>query len=151
MEKRVGVGDTVLLIVHSSVETAALLVAVSLRPVLNQSWLVTGQSQLVHLGIGWITNTDGQTKGKRVSHFMHQLSICRFVLQAVHSSVFHRLITAQIRTSSPGVEDTHEEKDQSHNPLGIPPLNHMVLTSRTGAVQPNNTQKARVTFPVCEK
>lgn len=61
-------------------------------------------------------------------------------------------MTAQTfkKTSSPGVEDTHEEKDQPYNPLGIPPLDHVVLTCRASAVQPNNTQKAWVTFPVCK-
>lgn len=64
MEERVGVGDTILLIVHGSVQTTALLEVVSLRPVLDKSRLVTGQSKLVHLGVGRITNADGQP-GKR--------------------------------------------------------------------------------------
>lgn len=55
---------------------------------------------------------------------------------------------AAIKKSSPGVEDTHEEQDQSHNPLRVPPLHHMVLTSRGRAVQSDHFQETRVTFPV---
>lgn len=65
MEERIGVGDSLLLIVHSSVGTTALLEAVSLRPVLDQSRLVAGQGQLVHLGVGGITNAGGQTGEER--------------------------------------------------------------------------------------
>lgn len=65
VKERVGVGDAILLIVHSSVGTTTLLKAVRLRPILDQSRLVTGQSQLVHLGVGRIANTDGQTEEKR--------------------------------------------------------------------------------------
>ena len=65
MEERVGVGDGLLLIVHSSVGTIVLLEAVSLRPVLDQSRLVAGQGQLVHLGVGRITNAGGQTGEQR--------------------------------------------------------------------------------------
>ena len=37
---------------------------------------------------------------------------------------------------SPGVQDTHQEEDQSHNALRIPPLDHwMVLASRGGTVE----------------
>lgn len=83
VEERVGVGDTILLVVHSSVETTAFLKAVSLRPILDKSWLITGQSQLVHLGVGRITNTDGRTWEKREHreqqhercHFKHQLTV----------------------------------------------------------------------------
>lgn len=55
-----------------------------------------------------------------------------------------------LRNHSPGIEDTHEKKDQSHNPLCIPPLHHMLLTTRGGAVQPDDFQETRVTFPVFE-
>lgn len=65
VEERVRVGDGLLLIVHSSAGTAALLEAVSLRPVLDQSRLVAGQGQLVHLGVGGITNAGGQTGEQR--------------------------------------------------------------------------------------
>ena len=52
VEEGVGVGDAVLLVVRGAglpVAAAALLEAVSVGPVLHQSRLVAGQSQLVHL------------------------------------------------------------------------------------------------------
>lgn len=64
MEERVGIGDTIPLIVHSSVKSTALLKAVRLRPVLDKSGLVTRQSQLVHLGIRGIANADRQEEEK---------------------------------------------------------------------------------------
>lgn len=65
MEERVGIGDTIPLVVHSSIKSIAFLKAVRLRPILNKSWLVTRQSQLVHLGIRGITNADRQQGEKR--------------------------------------------------------------------------------------
>lgn len=65
VEERVGVGDTIFLIVHSSVRTTALLKAVGLRPVVDKSRLVTGQSKFVHLGVGGITNADNKGKDKQ--------------------------------------------------------------------------------------
>lgn len=133
MEEGVGVGDAVLLVVYGSVEAAALLEAVALRPVFDQRRLVGGQRQLVDLGGGRVADAAEQTEGHVTQS--HQLS----------SRVF-----LQDDRCSPGVQDTHEEQDQSHNSLGIPPLNNLVLASWTGAVQPDDTQKARVTLPVCE-
>lgn len=74
MEERVGVGDSILLIVHSPVETAALLKSVCLRPVLNKSRLIAGQSQLVHLRVGRIPNADGRTAERGEQSVL--LSVC---------------------------------------------------------------------------
>lgn len=52
VEERVRIRDTIFLIVHSSVGAVSLLKAVRLRPIFNESRLITGQSQLVDLGIG---------------------------------------------------------------------------------------------------
>lgn len=48
----------------------------------------------------------------------------------------------------PGIQNTHQEQDQSHNALGIPPLHHVTLAGWGGAVQPNNAQKTRVALAV---
>lgn len=48
----------------------------------------------------------------------------------------------------PGVQHTHQEQDQTHNALGIPPLNNTVLTGRAGAVKANNAKQARVAAAV---
>lgn len=66
MEERVGVGDSVLLVVHSSVWTAVLVKVVHCRSVLNQSGLVTGQSQFVHLSVGGVTDANRQTGEKQI-------------------------------------------------------------------------------------
>lgn len=50
----------------------------------------------------------------------------------------------------PGVEDTQEEEDESHDALSVPPLDHAVLLGSTGAVQPNDAQEAGVTPALCE-
>lgn len=60
VEEGVGVRDSILLVVHSPVHSP-LLKAVSLRPVLDQGRLITGEGQLVHLGVGRVTDTEGQT------------------------------------------------------------------------------------------
>lgn len=52
--------------------------------------------------------------------------------------------------SLPGVEDTHEEEEETHDALGVPPLDRVVRPGRGGAVQTNDAQEARVALPVCE-
>lgn len=47
-----------------------------------------------------------------------------------------------------GVQHTHQEQNQSHNALGIPPLNNTVLTGGAGAVESNDAQQAGVAFSV---
>lgn len=64
MEEGVGVGDAVPLVVHHPVGTAAVL-DVRLGPVINERRLVAGQSQLVHLGVGGVTDADGQRRAGR--------------------------------------------------------------------------------------
>lgn len=116
VEERVGVGDSILFIVHSPVETAALLKRVCLRPVLDKSRLIAGQSQLVHLSVGRITNADGQTNCAVKCLLKQQLWHQRNDHQAARSE-FNCLQTWTTptkiteRTPSPGVEDTHKEKD----------------------------------------
>lgn len=51
-------------------------------------------------------------------------------------------------TLLPGVQHTHQEQDQSHNTLGIPPLNNTVLTGGGGAVQADDAEQAWVTFTI---
>lgn len=52
-------------------------------------------------------------------------------------------------TGVPGVEDTQEEEDESHNALGVPPLDWAVLLGSAGAVQPDDAQQAGVALTLC--
>lgn len=61
MEEGIGVGDAVPLVVQHPVGSTALL-EVRLGPVINERWLVAGQSQLVHLGICGVTDTNRQRR-----------------------------------------------------------------------------------------
>lgn len=60
-------------------------------------------------------------------------------------------VASEVRNKNsdlPGIQNTHQEQDQSHNALGVPPLNHITLASWGGTVQANNAQKTWVAFTV---
>lgn len=52
-------------------------------------------------------------------------------------------------TDVPGIEDTQEEEDESHDALGVPPLDGAALLGTAGAVQPNDAQQAGVALALC--
>lgn len=138
VEEGVGVGDAVPLIVHHSVGSAPFL-PLRLHSILNERRLVAAQGQFVHLRVCGVTDANGRRGGGGRGRDRSELAVC---VSNVTKGKKER------KEHSPGIKDTHEEEDQSHNPLRIPPLHHMLLTSRGRAVQPDHFQETRVTLPV---
>lgn len=66
MEERVAVGDSVLLIVNSAVGSIVHFEVLRSGAVLDQSGLVAGEGQLVHLSVAGVADT--KTKSKRKQH-----------------------------------------------------------------------------------
>lgn len=57
MEERVAVGDSILLVVNSAVGAVTHFEVLRSRAVLDQSRLIAGESQLVHLRVAGVTDT----------------------------------------------------------------------------------------------
>ncbi len=122
VEERVAVGDSILLIVNGTVGAITHFKVLWSGTILDQSRLVAGEGQFVHLGVARVANAE---------EIKTQIWLLCWKIAAKTDHIFEHM-----QTLLPGVQHTQQEQDQAHNTLGIPPLNNTVWPAGVVLLRP---------------